>query len=342
VISKDTGGVKIINVGVIGIGSWGKNHVRNYKEMENVNLKAISDIKKENLMIAKEYNIYSTTNFKEILNDADIDAVSICVPASLHYKISKEALEAGKHIFFVLNSEQGSNLINLARKKRLILTVGHIFRFDPTVNYIKKEIERGTFGKIYYISLSRLGLKDPRKDVGAIFNYAVHDLDIICYLLDKLYPDEITAVSSYPLDREFEDHAIVTTRFERTIGHTQVGWLTPMKLREFWVVGENKSANIDPTNLEVEIFKSGRIPEYKNWDDFKLITREGSSSKPKILKKEPLNNELKYFIDCIKKNKKVNKIDGYVGLRTIKMCEAAIKSAAERKTIVLDKNGNYL
>ena len=200
-----------MNVGVIGAGPWGKNHVRAYTEIEGVSLRAVSDLDEKKLEVAKSKNIPVTKDYRDILNNKDIDAISICVPASLHYKIGKEALEAGKHVLiekpFVMSSKEGQELIDIAKEKNLILAVGQIFRFDPAIQYIKEEIKKGSFGKIYYISLSRLGLKMPRKDIGAIFNYAVHDLDIMCDILDKKLPDEITAVVSYPLNRKFEPNA---------------------------------------------------------------------------------------------------------------------------------------
>ncbi|MAG08664.1 hypothetical protein CMO89_04270 [Candidatus Woesearchaeota archaeon] len=320
------------------------NHVRIYSEIEEAELKAVSDINNENLKLAEPYNARLTTDYKEVINSPEIDAVSICVPASLHYKIAKEALEAGKHVLvekpFVMTSSQGKELVDIAEEKSLVLAVGQVFRFDPTVNYIREEIKKGNFGRVYYISLSRLGLKNPREDIGAIFNYAVHDMDIMCYILDEPFPEEITATISHPLKRKFEDHAVVSLRFSNSIGYAQVGWLTPKKLREFWLVGEKRSASINPIDFSIEIFNSGIFPKYKNWDGFRLITKEGSSTKLSTEKKEPLKEELKYFIDCIKNKRIKHLIDGNVGLRTIEMAEAALKAAEEKRTVVLNKNGN--
>lgn len=262
----------------------------------------------------------------------------------MHYKIAKEALLDGKNVLvekpFTTDSKHAEELIKIAEEKGLVLAVGQVFRFDPAMLKIKEEIAKNTFGNVYSISLTRMGLKQPRGDVGAILNYAVHDLDIMCDILNEKYPKEITAITTHPLKREYEDLAIVSARFGNgTLGYCQVSWLIPKKIREFWLIGEKRSAHVDPINFELEIFEAGIVPKYEDFGAFKLITKEGQSSKPKLEKKEPLKEEIKHFIHCVE-NKERPIIDGEVGLRTIKMAEAAIKSAKEKRTIGLDKNGN--
>ena len=336
-----------INLGVIGAGPWGKNHIRIYQEIENVSLKAVSDINGNLLKELKQtYKFETTPDYKKIISDPNIHAVSICTPASTHFKITKEALLAEKNVLvekpLTINSKEAEELVEIAEEKKLVLAVGQVFRFDPSILKIKKNIEKGTFGKVYSISLARMGLKNPRADVGAILNYAVHDLDIMCDVLGKEYPEEITATTSHPLNREYEDLAIISARFGNgTLGYCQVSWLIPKKIREFWLIGEKKSAHIDPINLELEIFEAGIVPKYEDFGTFKLITKEGLAHKPKIEKKEPLKEELKHFIDCVE-NKRKPMIDGEVGLRTIKMAEAALLSAKEKRTIKLDKNGDAI
>ncbi len=332
-----------INMGVIGAGPWGKNHIRVYKELEETNLKAISDTDETKLKDIDQ-DIKITKNYKDILQNKDINAISICTPASTHFEIAKEALLAGKHTLvekpLTTNSKEAEELIKLAKEKNLILAVGQIFRFDPSILKIKEEVKKGIFGKIYSISLTRMGLKKPREDIGAILNYAVHDLDIMCDILEKKYPTEITAIAIHPLKRKYEDLAIISTKFDNsTLGYCQVSWLIPKKIREFWLIGEKKSAYIDPISFELEIFEAGIVPKYDNFNKFRLIKKEGPSYKLKIEKKEPLKEEIKHFIDCIK-NKKEPVISGEVGLRTIKMVEAALKSVKEKRTIKLDENGN--
>jgi len=333
-------------VGVIGAGPWGKNHVRVYHELKEVELKLVADLDESRLSQMKEkHGVATTRDYHDILNDSKIKAVSICVPASAHYKLTKEALLAGKDVLvekpFTLDSKQAQELVDLSGQEKKTLAVGQVFRYDPAIAMIKEKIREGLFGKIYYLSLSRLGLKQPRSDVGAIFNYAVHDLDIMCDVLNQNYPKEITAVATYPLEREYEDLSVIVARFDNgTLGYTQVSWLTPKKYRDFWLIGEKRSANIDSMNHEAEVYESGIVPEYQDFKTFRHITKEGKSYKLIPERKEPLKEELLDFITSAKKGG-VPRASGEVGLRTIKMVEAAIKSAAEKRTISLNENGDY-
>lgn len=335
-----------LNIGVIGAGPWGKNHVRVYNELEGVSLNVVSDINEEVLKKVKSlYNVDTSTNYKELLENPKIDAVSICVPASLHYKLVKEALEAGKNVLvekpFTLDSKEATELVELAEKNKLVLGVGQIFRYNPAIKALKEEIKKGTFGKVYCLSQARMGLKKPREDVGAIFNYAVHDIDIMCDILNKEYPTEITAITNHALGRKFDDLAIITLKFDDVFASTRVSWLIPKKIRELWLVGEKKSVDVDTMNFEMEIFDAGIVPKCDSFGKFHLITREGDSYKKMVENEEPLKNEILDFVKSIKNGTKMT-ADANVGLRTIKIAEAAYQSAKEKKTLQLDENGNKI
>lgn len=316
-------------VAVIGAGPWGRNHIRIYQEMNNVDLKIISDL---DTKLLKSYDgINTTKNYQDILKDGEIKAVSVCTPASTHFRIVKACLESGKHVLvekpFTLDSKKAEELIKLAKKKKLVLAVGQIFRFEPTIKKLKEEMRKGTFGKIYYLSISRMGLKRPRGDCGVIFNYASHDLDIMCDVLGEEMPEEITAVSSHSLGRKYEDLGIITAKFKNgVLGYSQVSWLPPKKIRDFWVIGEKRSAFVDTMNFKLKIYDSGIIPKYDDFGSFKLITKSGKMKNIEINRYEPLKLELEHFIECIKSGEKTMN-GGEVGLRIVKMIEIALKSA---------------
>lgn len=329
---------KMINIAVIGAGPWGCNHIRIYNNLLDVELAYVVEkdpaIRKK---ITEQFGVTCITDYHDLLKGR-VDAFSICTPASTHYEIAKDALNARINVLvekpLTLSPLDAAELVTLSKKQKKILAVGHVFRFDPAIRKVKEEIKKGTFGKIYYLSLSRLGLKKPREDVGAIFNYAIHDLDIMCDVLDQ-EPKEITAVVTNSLGREFEDHAIVLVKFsDGAVGYSQVGWLTPKKLREFWIVGEKRSACIDPVNFEVEIFESGIVPEYNDFGTFRLITKEGMSYKPEFDKTEPLKEELKHFIDCINLGKEpIN--NGKIGAQAVKLASLALVSSKEKRSILV-------
>ena len=323
----------VLNIGVIGAGVWGKNHIRVISEIGSANLIRVADLEENSLNgLSKTFKIDVTKDYKDILNDSEIEAVSICTPASTHYKIIKDALEAGKHVLvekpLALNSKDGEELVELAKDKGRILMVGHIFRFNPGVLRLKEEIKKGTFGKIYFMYGSRMGLMTPRPDCGVIFDFALHDIDTFCFLLDDL-PIEVNRVSNSYTRSKFEDVGFVTLKFKGNIlANVGVSWLSPVKVRELWLVGEKKSAKLDYLTQELEIFDRGieeRFEErYESFGAFKLITRQGDDYKPRIENKEPLKEEILHFIDCVINNKKPI-VDGKVGVEIIKILERVIE-----------------
>ena len=324
----------MLNVGVIGAGVWGKNHIRIFSEVEDANLVKIADLNEKNMNgMSNTFKIKTTTDYKEILNDSEIEAVSICTPASTHYKIIKEALESGKHVLvekpLTLNSKEGEELVELAKNKNKILMVGHIFRFNPGVLRLKEEIKKGTFGKIYFMYGSRMGLMTPRDDCGVVFDFALHDIDTFCFLLDD-QPIEINTVTNSYTKSKFEDVGFISLKFNNNIlANVVVSWLSPVKVRELWLVGEKKSAKLDYLTQELEVFDRGIIEEkfdekYDSFGAFKLITKQGDDLKLNIKNKEPLKEEILHFIDCVVNNKKPI-TDGSVGVEIVRIIEKALR-----------------
>ena len=136
----------MIGIGIIGVGHWGKNHVTVYKSLLQENIidyLKICDIDEDRVKEISEINsIEYTTKIDDILNDAKITAVAIITPSSTHYELTKLALENDKDVFvekpLTLNSDDSLKLIDLANQKQKILMVGHLFRYHPAVEEIKK------------------------------------------------------------------------------------------------------------------------------------------------------------------------------------------------------------
>ncbi|MBI5393036.1 Gfo/Idh/MocA family oxidoreductase [Candidatus Woesearchaeota archaeon] len=342
----------MVNIAVIGTGTWGKNHVRVLSELGEVNLVKICDMNEKSLLpLQKTFHVSATTDYKEILNDKTIQTVNICTPASMHYSVVKEMLLAGKDVLvekpLTLDIAQSEELAKIAKDNNRILMVGHIFRFNAGVNKLKDEIKKGTFGKIRFMYGARMGLMTPRVDCGVIADFALHDIDTFCYLLDEM-PTEITCVGQSYKDsgnqsaqqqsqQSFEDVGFITLRFNSNIiANVGVSWLTPKKVRELWVVGEKKSAYLDYLTQELTIFDKGIVPQYNSFGEFSLITKQdGDDIKPFVPVREPLKDELLHFIDCINTRKQPI-VNGEIGTQMVKIINKAYQALKEKKTISIN------
>ena len=167
-------------VAVIGCGYWGKNLVRNLRELGNLEL--ICDVDESRLQeLAETYAVRSTPRMDEVLREPKIRGVVIAAPAAQHFDIAKKALLAGKDVFvekpIAFTTEEAKEMIRLAQEKKAILQVGHIYRYHPATAKIKKMIEEGRLGDLQYAYGHFMGFKRPRTDVGVTQTDAIHYFD---------------------------------------------------------------------------------------------------------------------------------------------------------------------
>ncbi|WP_292468279.1 UDP-N-acetylglucosamine 3-dehydrogenase [Methanolobus sp.] len=308
----------MLRIGVIGAGAMGKNHIRIYSEMPDVELVGIADIDKELVEgLAQQYHTNAFTDYNELLARG-LDAVSIVVPTKMHRQVAITAIEAGAHVLVekpiadtVVNAEA---IIKAANDNNRFVMVGHIERFNPAVIKLKEIINKGLLGKIVSLSTTRVGSYNPRiRDVGVILDIGVHDIDIISYLYGRPV-NQVYAVAGADI-HSFEDHATIHMRLGHEFsGLVEVNWLTPHKIRKLTAVGIDGVAYLDYIDQTVELHDSGWVRQAK------------------IEPKEPLKNELEYFIDCIR-NGKQPEPSGIDGLHVLEVSLAAIRSYKEAKLI---------
>lgn len=332
-----------MNVLVIGAGEWGRNHIRNYLSIPGTSVTACEKDASRAKAVKEKFGVEVIDDYAA--SSERFDAVSICTPAAAHEKIAEHFICRGIPVLvekpLATTYEGAQKLADMAAKHNAVLMVGHTFRFDAGINYLAGEMKKGAFGKIYFVSLARMGFKNPREDCGAIFNYAIHDFDIMCNLFGRRFPDEVSTIMAHSLGRgEFEDFAIVSARFGESLSFSQVSWLPPVKMREVLVVGEKKSALLDPLKFEVEFFEQGIYPTYDTFGKYRLIKHEGKKSSVKVDSKEPLICELEYFLQCAKKGSQPI-AGGQLGADIVNICEAAIASGKMKKAVVFDGNGNW-
>lgn len=323
-----------MRLGVIGFGQWGPNHVRNFSQMEGVEVVRVCDANEKRLQAAGKFlrGIETTARAADVINAADIDAVAIATPTATHHELVKAALLAGKDVLcekpLARTAAECSELMELAQRHGRILMVGHVFLYNPAVLHLKTDMERGELGRTYYMDAIRTNLGPVRHDVGAIHDLASHDISIFNFLLGSA-PVEVSATGSCVLQKDVEDVAFVTLSYpNNVICHLHVSWLNPRKVRQLTVVGDHKMAVWDDmNNLEpIRYYDKGVTADhYSSFGEFHLILRDGQITIPKVRLAEPLQRQDAAFIEAIL-SRRLPAADGRVGLAVVQTVEAALAS----------------
>jgi predicted dehydrogenase/protoporphyrinogen oxidase len=332
----DPGAVSPIRVGVVGVGYWGPNLVRNLAESPDFEVAHLCDLRPEALeAIARRYpSMPCTTQFEEILRDGDVDAVAIATPVSTHHALAMSALEAGKHAFvekpLAASSEQVIELTELAEERNLVLMPGHTFLYSPSVTTIKRLIDSGELGEIYFISSSRVNLGLHQPDVSVVWDLGPHDFSILRYWLGAL-PAEVSALSRSCVLPGVPDVCFINLKYPSgAVAHVELSWLSPSKLRRTAIVGSKKMVIYDDTlNESVRIFDSGAtIPDPETFGEYRLSYRTGDIVSPRVEATEPLSLELADFAAAIRDGTPLVS-SPEVGLDVVKTVEAVDRSLSE-------------
>ncbi len=328
-------GTTTLKIGVIGLGHWGPNHVRVLSESASANVVVCTDLDQNRCQhIQSRYpDLQVVAKAEEIFRLSDIDAVVIATPASTHYQLAKAAMIAGKHVLLekpmCSSVKEAEELIALSQKSGMVLMLGYVFVHNPGIQFIKKEIDRGEFGKIQYLHTSRTNLGPIRSDINVVMDLASHEFSMFDYFFGSL-PVWISAAGSCFLGTPREDVAFLSMEYPgKILAHMNVSWLHPQKVRTLTLVGDKRMAVWDDLNQTepVKIYNKGvaKEPFYDSFGEFQLKLRDLDMQVPKISSEEPLKLQASEFIRRVQ-TKTVDLKDSELGLRVMKCLEAAQKS----------------
>ena len=332
----------MIKLGVIGIGGWGKNLLRNFYELPDAEVKIACDLVGERLegAAARYPEVTFSKDYREILNSPEVEAVVVATPGATHFKIARECLEAGKDVFIekpmTLKSKDCRDLLELAGKKKKIVMVGHLLLYHPAVRKLKEELESGTVGELYYLYSQRLNLGKIRKSEDALWTFAPHDISVALYLIGK-EPVSVSARGGSYVQKGVADVAFATIGFsDKTLAHLHVSWLDPHKVRRITLVGSKKMMVFDDMagSEPIKIYDKGvgENLEYDTYGEY-LHLRYGDVQIPWVKGGEPLKAECSHFVECVRE-RKPPLTDGKNGLQVVEVLEAAEQSMAEDGKII--------
>src|ERR1700722_859839 len=337
---QEQGNATVIKFGVIGYGYWGPNVVRNLDRLDETKLVAVCDKSPAaRRKVAKAYpDVLVTDDPSELMSSPYIDAIAVVTPVWTHYELAKAALENGKHVFvekpFTCTTAQAEELIELAERKHLKIMVDHTFLFTGAVKRIRQFIEDGTLGQIYYYDSTRVNLGLFQHDVNVIWDLAPHDLSIMDYLI-KEKPEAVVATGERHLNG-VADIAFMTLYYpDNMIGHINVNWLSPVKVRTTLIGGEKKMLvwNDLKADEKLKIYDKGVQMKGDGVYDLLVSYRSGDMWAPRVEQVEALKMEAAYFVDCVMKDKTPFNDCG-AGLHVVRMLEAADQSLQQKGKII--------
>lgn len=303
-----------LRVGVIGTGNMGLRHVRTYSSINDIELVSVSDVNEAlGNAVAKNYKAKYYSSYKEMIKKENLDIISVCAPTEYHFEIARFVIKSKVNLLLEkpisLKYSEAKKLLFEAEKYKIKFLVGHIERFNPAVQKIKQMIESGEIGDVIAIIVRRVGgFPSQITSSNIAVDLSIHDIDIVNYLLNDL-PKEVHVNKMRNHISKREDSAEFFLKYKKTSAYLQANWITPVKIRKINITGMNGYLEMDFISQEIDFYKSNYKKfkrKYEKFSDYVLEFSDPDKINIKVAKKEPLREELLFFIDCVKNNKKVN------------------------------------
>lgn len=330
----------MVRVAVVGVGSMGKNHARIYHELKTADLVAVVDADPVCAReIGEKFQVPFYTNCEQMLAEQKPEAISIAVPTIYHETTAALALSYGAHILvekpLAATLEEAERLISMASRVDRQLMVGQILRFNPAYQAVKAMIDTGQLGKVFQIITRRMGPYPARiRDVGVVLDLAAHDVDLMRFLLAES-PIDQWAELGWNIHGEYEDLLLGVLSFPSgTKGAIETNWLSPKRIREVMVLGEQGMCYIDEAKQTIEFYRNGTEYHFDNGLRQFMGVSEGPVERFEVIYQEPLKAELAAFVDSIARGVPVP-VTGEDGLEAMRSVYALLSSGQGSRSMTL-------
>jgi predicted dehydrogenase len=335
----------MVTLGVIGVGRWGPNLLRNFHNHRTSTVAMVADRdQRRRAQIAELYpDVPVIADADAILRAEAIDAVAIATPTSTHFALVKQALLADKHVMvekpLTDNVAEAEELGDLAKERGLVLLVGHVFLYNPAVEQVKRYLAGDLLGSPYYISMVRTNLGPIRTDVNASWDLASHDISMANYWLGSA-PTAVSAIGGTWINEGIPDAVFATLHYPGgVLVSIEVSWLNPRKVRDVTIVAEHKMLTLDDTNPSepIRIYdkhvvdKRVREGVVDTLHGFRSLVHEGEILIPQISAGEPLKAECDHFLECVETGS-IPRSGPDAAIDVVRVLEAIDRSMAQSGT----------
>lgn len=323
-----------LRAGLIGHGQMGRHHARVLQSLDGVELVGVADPRPTDERLPSSVSQVDAVDDLLLLQ---IDIAVVAIPTELHEDAAVRLAESGVHALIekpIAASVESSRRIGSAFDNAgLVGCVGHIERYNPALQEMRRRLEFGEIGDIYQIATRRQGPYPERiADVGVVLDLATHDVDSTAWVSQRRYSN-LSARTANRSGREHEDLvAAVGALDDGTVVNHLVNWLSPLKERVTVVTGERGTLVADTLSADLTFFSNGVAPV--KWDSmasFRGVV-QGDVIRYAIAKREPLRVELEAFRDAVlgRKSRIVTIEDA---THTVAVAEAMIAAARAEETM---------
>lgn len=325
-----------LRFGVVGYGYWGPHLARNLSRLPTGKVTYIADLSPERRREARHEHPFAQVidSLDELLN-SDIDAIAFATPIRTHYPLARAALERGKHVLvekpLADSVAHAEDLAALAHERGLVLMVGHTFMYSSAVEELRRLVQSGALGRVYYVDAVRANLGIFQKDVNVVWDLAPHDISILGYIFGGS-PLRVSAHGGAYVQRHVSDVAQLTLQYPNgMMALVHLSWLSPSKVRRFTIVGDRQMAVYDDVETidKIRVYNRGiDVPDHTTtFGEFQLSYRYGDIVSPYLHLSEPLAAECEHFADAILSGN-APRSDARDGLQVVRVLEAAEASLA--------------
>lgn len=323
-----------IRVGVLGIGSMGRHHVRNARALEGFDLVAVADPGGDKFGVAGDLEVLPDV---DALIAAGIDAAIVAVPTVFHEDAALKLAAAGVHTMvekpLAADVESGERVAAAFREAGLIGAVGYVERCNPALLEMRRLLQEGLLGEVYQVVTRRQSPFPARiSDVGVVKDLATHDVDLASWVAGAPY-ETVFAQTTHRSGREHEDMVTVSGRFANgvLVNHL-VNWLTPFKDRTTIVTGERGALVADTAMGDLTFYENGDMPV--QWDQIAAFrgVSEGTVTRYALNKREPLAVEHAHFRDAIL-GVGSEHVSMEEGLQALRVVEGILESARSGQSV---------
>jgi len=330
---------KNLRAGLVGLGMMGRHHARVLGSLEGVDLVGVSD---------PMGDPHGVAGGREVLKSIDdlikigIDYAMVAAPTAFHEELGLKLAEAGVHALIekplAVDTPAAEKITAAFKAKGLIGAVGHIERYNPALQQLRKRLDEGELGDVYQITTRRQGPFPGRiADVGVIKDLATHDIDSTAWVARSKYV-LVSARTAYKSGRIHEDMVAAVCDLENgIITNHLVNWLTPFKERLTIVTGERGAFVADTLTADLTFYANASIAT--QWDSVAAFrgVSEGDVIRFAFAKPEPLKVEHEAFRDAVLGLPGATEriVTMEQGLATVAVAGAMLESAKRKETIKL-------